>query len=338
LVFSFLLFLLLIHSYFSIDVTGSAVQSTAFVWIFLYIFTLSRVFVYEGCVNNFSYVSILILCMCFLLIALLGLEGRRVGGVQANVFAKLSLGALFFSAFFKRAWFRYLSMLACFVFILVVNSRGAFFVATVFIVLVQVAYSVSQGRMRNYQVVLFFFVVAAVVSAAMLPTFQEYLFDFVNTSESSRGLGSSVESRQHYNSFALHQIGENPIVGYGFQTRTGVDALDIVGASAHNGFLNLFLDLGLIVGISILAIYLYFVYVGFSIVKKVKSPERKRIIFSCASFLVCYLALAVFEPVYINIGSPISWGVFVAISLIGVERSNVRSNGIYSMRSLPEGE
>lgn len=184
----------------------------------------------------------------FFLIALHGYgqggSGRAVGGIQPTQFGKTALIAALAVWCSPRWSLRVGAFALAFGLAVLVNSRGAMVGLTLFFLLWALFYPLSTRT-------LIMVVLGGIFGLAAVLLFAERVFavfsDLMALDAGARGLeGYMLTNRDYYWRLGLQYISERPFFGYGFQTRSGIGSANPAALSAHSGWLNLALDLGLI--------------------------------------------------------------------------------------------
>jgi len=175
------------------------------------------------------------------------------------------------------------------------------------------------------------FTIAFVCIIAIIIYWEDIAF-ILQLNDQHRGLNSGFTGRSIAWLFSLQTILDNPMFGVGlgnayleFSNSNVTDATLDGGyvymlTGSHNGFLALFLELGVISASMLLAIIIS----GMRRFIKIYS-NRHGIIF--VGFLASYLSIGVFEEVFINLGNPMSL-IFMAFAIVGLSYQRSRLEGV----------
>lgn len=253
-----------------------------------------------------------LLSLVVVAVALHGLpETRTVGGVQPNIFAKIGfVGAVLLvlaGRGFGWAWLAVALASA-----LLVNSRGGI-VAILMFVGIKTCLLLGRNLTRLRLVGIAALSLAMVASATPMVIGNRGPVGWVveevfRADDPTRGLGTGLTGRADRWVVALERIGENPVLGYGYQMSAEViqdeyQLREIGQSGAHSGFLNLALDVGL--PLSLLWCVLL-VDVMFDQGRRALSGSVNEDKAAQHASILGFLAASVFfwaiEPVYLSIG------------------------------------
>lgn len=172
-------------------------------------------------------------------------EQRWLGGIHPNVFGAACVAAFALSLFGPR-WWRDLALIVILAAAISISSRYAM----VTCVLIYLSYSALNwraiGRVRLTIIVAVAFL--ATLSVIIAPE-SSPIGVALRLGDSARGLGSGASGRDQQWVLFLPQLLERPFLGYGFRNRGSY-------FGAHNGFLDLFLQTGIVGGIMFFTYYL----------------------------------------------------------------------------------
>jgi len=205
---------------------------------------------------------------------------RYVGGIHPNFYGALVLCAGMFAAL----GFRRLAgpiMVICFVLASLVSSRYAMVALIIF----GVIYIFRAAKVSFW--LKYFGSIAGVILAVLLVR-SDALVALLELNTRNRGIGSGFTGRSERWSHFWPQFYDAPILGVGFRNR---DAY----YGAHNGYLNVIMENGLIIGMIIIGYILYRVTIGM-----VTASNKEDV---CASAGILAIALgSFFQPQLINFG------------------------------------
>ena len=239
-----------------------------------------------------------------------GTARRAVGGIQPNSYGRAALVGLVLVLFLPR-WLTYPSAAVALTLIILVSSRSALLAAAIFVLCYG---SLTTWSIRFFPSLLRVATVMLAVAGAVM-TLELYLLSAYGAGlpallsekvllvdDPTRGLGSGFTGRTQLWLSGLQAVAEHPWFGNGFR-RTG--------ESAHSGYINLMLD----VGIPMAGWFIAFVIVevGRRIaairrlrVQRLSPPENQERLLQhrvISSYLVAMLATWILEPNYLNIGT-----------------------------------
>lgn len=238
-------------------------------------------------------------------------EGRSVGGVVPNRFGKMALVGLALAYFSSKQSIRALATIMSIGGILLVNSRGSLLALVVFLLTFYVL-SLWHRHKRillitstlALTILLAYMALALVFSKALL----QPLLDALAIFDDQRGFGSGFTGRASEWSVGIDNILANPF-GYGFKGDKGGGFLEV--ESAHNGYLNLMLDVGVFGFVAFLTYIAQVFRQKWLYIRKTraKSPQNIDAMNSqvvALSFATSTLMLWMLEPLYLNIGAEYS--------------------------------
>ena len=237
---------------------------------------------------------------------------RWLGGIHPNIFGTVCVGA-FALSLFGPTWWRDVTLIVVLAVSVSISSRYTM-VTCVLIYLLFFFFNWSAiGRIRLTITILIALV--AIVSLMVDPQ-NSPLASALELNSSSRGLGSGASGRDVHWSYFLPQLFERPILGFGFRNRSAF-------FGAHNGFLNLILQIG-VVGASLF--FLFYLLRLTSLFRELlaspASAERGKIL----SILLGVSVGAQLQPQFFSFGDP--FGIVAMLCLFSV-------NGVEIARHLP---
>jgi O-antigen ligase len=234
--------------------------------------------------------------LLFLIIARIYLgppEGRFIGGIHPNIFAGCAVAAAFF-ALFMRPIPRDLAVMLAMYASYMVDSRYAMLSICALYGTYFALNIAKMGRLRVFAVA----IAATVVALAQFMDFSVAGFSGFTHRE---GLSGREFSWQDF----LPQLSERPFFGYGFRSRSSY-------IGAHNGFLNVILENGVIGGSLFILMY---IARGIQLLWALKlAPiEHRSALFAFISGYVCLTIGANLQPQVLNFGD--TFGVMSFIIL-----------------------
>lgn len=246
----------------------------------------------------------LVVYMAILLIVL-GYRNQTVGFIQPNQYAKIALVAMVL-AMFSGSRTRWFFVVAAIFVAGLVSSRNAFLFITLFCI--SYAFLVKRNRIIEIGAVIFIFIIAF-TSFEIVVSGESFLLSrldqriFLVTSETF-GLGSGFTGRIEYWREGFSLVTERPLFGYGFNSRESTDAQLRELISAHQGYLNLILDVGLLGFLAFSTLVGGALHLGHRRIRR-KQPGRDRIAVAMST-IIGYLGAMFFDPFYLSIGFPLS--------------------------------
>ena len=245
----------------------------------------------------------------------LGWNGITIGGMQHNQVASTFFTALVCFQFLPRRW-RILGTLPVLAVIGCTSSRSTLLTAIVFLALIL--------ALRPWRKTMLLWLGLGIASISLLVAVDHLLqtgiaWAFVDSvlafSDSARGLQSGFTGRT-----ALWRDGwvaflDNPLIGYGFRTRSRIveDLVSMDEVNAHNGYLNLLLDAGIlgalpIMGAVVCSAFRFLNWLVFASVhpeqhSSVDREQGKQLCRIAVALILSSLVGWVFEPAYLNLGA-----------------------------------
>jgi O-antigen ligase len=183
-----------------------------------------------------------------LLLFIHGINGRSIGGISPNHIGKIALVAAAFSILLTKNQ-RLFVLAASFAVMLLVSSRSAVFAGVILVLSTEI---LLRGAGRALRIAVYIVVAVVVVQlvTAILSDSVGLIIKVVSLvfklSDPERGIGSGVSGRATFwaNGFLLFL--KSPIIGLGFRTRESASLLLGNAANAHEGYLNILIDTGLV--------------------------------------------------------------------------------------------
>lgn len=237
---------------------------------------------------------------------------RRVGGIQPNQWAKLSILAMALS-FLAGSKKKFIFVIFAILLTAFAASRGGLILIVCFL---SVYILLSRPVISAILIFLsssFIIAILAITVSYFLPSLFDLIYSdvFAIDDEHRAIIGTGFTGRVDFWIVAINLFGEgnfwNMLFGLGFATRAGVDVQNIQFISAHQGFLNILLDLGFV------GLTLFLVSVLWAILRGIRMC---RLCFdvkfnaSLVAFLFSYLVSMLIDPLYIRVGTPFSFLLF----------------------------
>lgn len=161
--------------------------------------------------------------------------GRWLGGIHPNVFAA-SCVALVGLSFFGPRWWSDLALFIALAASLGVSSRYAMLVC---ILLYCLVWSFNIRHMGPLRLLFLIAMPMSLFFDFLIRAEGSVLSNALQLQDAARGLASGISGRDGHWAYFLPQFLEHPLLGYGFRNRAAY-------IGAHNGFLDICLQMGLI--------------------------------------------------------------------------------------------
>ena len=316
----FILSLLIFYSSISsIDPVGSILTILLYYILFFSIWAGGKSGLLNRIPNILSLYSILGIASFILIIALNNFDiSTRLSYIRApNSLAIILISFLPGIAFIRGHLFILLFMLI-FILLLVVSSRNGLISALLFIS------SLGFMNMKKNINVRRILLLTIFILPILYFFFQIYLLDFFLTDDEYRGSGTQFTGRGIAWLHAIEIISEHIIFGVGlgnssyyFENVTGMLGpvqYKFILTGVHNGYLALFMEMGLVLGFVILC----YLIKGLKSFIKILPPEYSMIYFS---YFSSYLFFGLFEDILLNTGNPASL-IFLLCIIIGLTSKN----------------
>jgi len=286
--------------------------------------------------RTFGYASLILLAFLVVLLAKHGINGRSVGGIQPNLYARVALIGLVL-AFFLPRWLTCLLVCMSVGLMILVSSRDSLLGASIFLsfFIILSAFSIRSGSSLLYIGIAIMGLLAALGLISIYGAYRGSdliggtIENVLALNDQSRGFGSGFTGRSELWSEGLRAIVKQPFFGYGFRRQI---------ITGHNGYILLMSDVGipmsLLFFVLMLSETIRRIYKAVEIGLCASSNKEDKEIFLLhrlvASYLVCVLVIWVFEPEYIRMGTPMT--VLLSLFLVGPynvdeSRSKVKLSG-----------
>lgn len=238
--------------------------------------------------------------------------GFTLGGIQPNQFAKLGLAVLVLGHC-TAGRFRLLALGIAILCALISTSRAAILFLTVF----ATVYYLPENPMRRAitltlggAAVLGLFFADWLLSTGVFAHIRDKL---LLLSDPALGLGSGFSGRDKYWQSGLQAIPEN-ILGWGYNTRGATGGQEAHDLNAHQGYINLVLDAGVIgLFLFLAALASFFVHVRKS------AAQGNTVSRAGAAFCMSYPFIMALDPIYFSITLPLS-AIFLGFLCSGYGR------------------
>ncbi|WP_397575335.1 O-antigen ligase family protein [Sphingorhabdus sp.] len=193
------------------------------------------------------------------------------GGFRDAIWGETALGLFLAAVLSKNRYLVLLSLILGLFISLLTQVR-----ATGLIILIGFLTYICFNMFIKRQIIVLFFILLSLVtiSAFFIEAISQYLSDLFLLDNMHRGVDSGFSGRTENVSDAFYRFLESPFIGVG--------PLDTVASWAHNGFVKMFAQCGIILGLA----FTYFIL--FSIVKSFKKRELELFV-CCLSLLIFYL-------------------------------------------------
>ncbi|HEY8596430.1 MAG TPA: O-antigen ligase family protein [Devosiaceae bacterium] len=255
----------------------------------------------------FRYVPVMTIGFIFLAAVLLPFNGRTFGGIEPNVLGAITFCGLVLAQTY-RPKLRWVVTSLFLVYLLVISSRTYFIVSVIFL-LIHLAITCRPSRIAR--LVLPTAVAATVAllliqfSASAPGELSNSLVALTHLDDADRGIGSGFTGRADLWAQGLQTATLSPWLGFGFRTRADEFSLDALARSAHNGYLNLVLDIG-VVGLALfLTTLLTATYLRWRRRRLLPGTcEQRKLDAIFLAVTPPMLLVLFFEPTHLNLGLP----------------------------------
>jgi O-antigen ligase len=224
---------------------------------------------------------------------------RWLGGIHPNVFAAACVGLVALSFFGPRWW----TDLALIISLAASNGVSSRYAMLVSILIYCFVWMFNLRQIGKFRLGVLFLLPVGLLLELIIRHDQSILSDVFKLHDASRGLSSGVSGRDGHWKYFLPQFFERPLIGYGFRNRS-------VYSGAHNGFLDIILQMGLIGSTS------FFMFWAFRLQSLFKEALMSPSGAMRGRFFSILLALSIgaqLQPQFINFGDP--FGIIVMLCL-----------------------
>lgn len=300
----------------------------------VYIFALIGMLRSPDAFHSLRFAAFFIFAGLAALAAYHGIGARTFGGVRANMIGSFGLAIMIMLAAQPRPNLWLIALAACLP--VFSQSRGVLVAVLVFAAFRWVVLPFA-ARSRSKAMPAFVALLGgafAIVSYQLLIPLILRASQFIGVSGAQR-LGEDLTGRTSYWALGWRLFEHSPIIGYGYSTRDGITLSLRDSASAHSGWINLLLDLG-IVGVGLL-IFWYLAALSRALWGMHGWPTQTR--WTMAAALLAFIAPLTTEPNYVNLYHPSSLLLLVCLCAPFVMRtpshSASRASGRRSRSSGP---
>jgi len=258
-----------------------------------------------------SYTSIAIVVFIIYAFMTLGPPvDRWLGGIHPNLLGASLVAAVGLSLFGPKLWRDFVLIIAL-IAAASVSSRYAFATCLLIYILFNFFNYKSVGIIRLS--IIIFFIAIAVIDLAINP-YDAILADIFKLNDQARGVGSGVTGRDDHWIMFWPQFNDNPILGYGFRNRQAY-------FGAHNGFLDLILQSGVIGTSFFIIFYVTRIFLlTYDLFFIEDHGSRGRFL----SIILGTFFAAQLQPQLINFGDPM--GILTLICLFGYRSKFEKGN------------
>jgi O-antigen ligase len=238
-----------------------------------------------------------------------GTARRAVGGIQPNQYGRVALAGLVLTFFLPR-WLTYPAAAMAVILMVLVSSRSALLGAAIFLfcyLLLTVWSTTSFQRLLAFTTVSLALAAGALAVETYLLFHGSSLFTLLSekillVNDPARGLGSGFTGRTEAWLEGLRALAERPLFGYGFRRQE---------VRAHNGYLNLMLDVGIPLAVWFIAFIVVEIGRRIGAIHRLRLQAhdialREELLLHriIGAFLISALITWIFEPNYLNLGIP----------------------------------
>ncbi len=255
-----------------------------------------------------------LICIAYMVAAqiILGPPVKRwLGGIHPNIYGASIITAIALSTFASFKFFN-ISFLICLTCAVIVSSRYAMISS----VIIYISFCIMNYRRCGWFQIFILIVIFFIVLFDFLFSGAEgYVGSALQLGSSDRGLSSGLTGRDSHWSYFIPQISDRPFLGYGFRNRESF-------YGAHNGFMNLILECGILGSTLILS---YLLIRILSLIKEFINTENNEVRGRLLSVSIGVIFAVNLQPQFINFGDPM--GLLVMILLFsrpGLERLSLK--------------
>lgn len=273
----------------------------------------------------FNTAAITILVGLAVLMAVLGIDGRMIGGITPNGPAQLALAAIIFTSMTEKPS----KIIIAIATLMIFQAQARTVLVALFLFMTFRYFIVPYShRIRSPWVVallvagsggIIFFLYDELLSL-LLPVMSKLLGIDLQARQ-----GADLTGRLEYWRIALLYFYENPIFGYGFRTRLEFSLHAGQSINAHSAAINLVLDLGVV------GAFLYAMWYISSLFYSLRDQSRRGM--SAAAGLISMLPLLYAEPLYIG------WynaAIFVILLFLVRPLAPVVRRAVQARRQMPD--
>jgi O-antigen ligase len=249
-----------------------------------------------------------------------GLRQQTIGGINRNMIGKAALVGTIFTLFAHLKWVRWTGIALGAFFLVLVSSRGTLLVMGFFLL---IYYSLHEGSTKAILAGTGLFIVGAFVLLASSGASNAILENVLHLHSRDRGLGSGFSGRLENWKMGLDLVRERLVFGYGFRaaasSSSGIPRV-------HSGYINILLETG-VVGTALILGTMFTeiiqrVLIIFRIQKATEHVDRwstpwadtLQINSIAVGVLSLMLVIWIYEPIYINLGSPLALLMFLMLA------------------------
>lgn len=251
------------------------------------------------------------------------MPGIRLGNgknvLNPNAISIVAFSAAIFAYVFRSLTVRLVLMFAASSVIVLTSSRASILALAVGLVIVFLMRLKSVGPFAKGGVVTAV-VAVAVILAGISDVWLEYVDDYFALTDIHRGIVSGASGRLQVWRESWELFSQNPVIGVGFRAHEHVISTQ---TSAHNGYLAMLVEIGLVGALAIIYLVLAGVINLWRMVRDEHLPRLSNVLFG---FCVGYMILALFERYLINIGNPTSLLFLMAVLQYGGPRGKQARN------------
>jgi O-antigen ligase len=145
-----------------------------------------------------------------------------------------------------------------------------------------------------------------------------------------RGSGSGLTGRTAYWHRGIETLMKQPLIGYGFRTRSSVDEPDPLLASAHSGYINFALDLGLVGAALFILVFVNSLVMRFRQFRIMRdesgSSEDAVVVATLLAVAPSLVVMWQIEPTLLNLGLPMHIVVLFMLFGLSTRAVGARTN------------
>jgi O-antigen ligase len=242
--------------------------------------------------------------------------GRLVGRAQPNYWGLISLSCAIAALSLRRKLLKALVLGVAVLILYATSARGSMVGTFAALTTAAAVFFLVNGA-RKRIVIVSFLCFAMVVGAWAELGFSFISNELFKVNDPYRGIDTGFTGRTEPWTYGLTLAMERPVLGYGYRESEGLFGPALGIDSAHNGYITMMIDTGII------GLLLYLVFIGHSI-KIGFSRLRKPLVLCALGYLVGYSVIGLFERYALNAGQPLSILFLISAFYVLTPTSGVR--------------
>jgi O-antigen ligase len=227
------------------------------------------------------------------------LWGRLSAGAQPNYWGLMALSGAIAALTVRRMPLKLFALGAAALIFYSTNSRGSMLGAFAALVTSAAVYFLVSGTRKKMILATVIMAVAVVGIGAELST-SFISQELLRVDDPNRGIDSGFSGRLEPWLYGLSLAMDRPFFGYGFRQSETYFGPALGISSAHNGYISMLIDAGLI------GLFLYLLFLGHCLVAGYRTMRQMPLSYCALGFLAGYCVIGLFERYALNAGQPLS--------------------------------